>query len=66
MKTENETTADPDVHTQNIQRQLEELIQHVRTDIRRVTEPRFQALLSATADVLTGLKAAYQRYETRG
>lgn len=57
-----ETTSDPAVHSENIQEQLEELIQHARADIERVDEPRFQALLETTAEVLTGLKTAFQHY----
>lgn len=60
MKTEN--TSDPRVHQENIQQKLEELIQHTREDIERVDEPRFQALLETTAEVLTGLKTAFQHY----
>jgi hypothetical protein len=62
MKAQNENSADPKVHSENIQRQLDELIQHARADIERVTEPRFQALLETTAEVLTGLKTAYRHY----
>jgi len=60
MKTE--ATSDPLVHQQNIQQKLEELIQHTREDVERVDEPRFQALLETTAEVLTGLKTAFQHY----
>jgi hypothetical protein len=60
MKTE--TSSDPAVHQQNIQRKLGELIQHVREDIERVDEPRFQALLETSAEVLTGLKTAFEHY----
>ena len=62
MKNQNEQSADPMVHRDNICQQLDELILHVRADIGRVTEPRFQALLETTAEVLTGLKTAYQHY----
>ncbi|HEY8993554.1 MAG TPA: hypothetical protein VIM71_02620 [Lacunisphaera sp.] len=62
MKTKNEDSADPKAHSANIQGQLDELIQHARADIARVSEPRFQALLETTAEVLTGLKTAYQHY----
>jgi hypothetical protein len=62
MKNQNETSADPKVHSENIQHQLDELILHARADIARVSEPRFQALLETTAEVLTGLKNAYQHY----
>jgi len=65
MKNFNENSADPRVHSEHIERQIDELIQHAQADIQRVTEPRFQALLSATADVLTGLKTAYQHYTSK-
>ena len=60
MKTED--SSDPQVHQENITRRLDELIQHAREDIDRVSEPRFQALLETTAEVLTGLRTAYQHY----
>ena len=56
MKTQNENSSEPRVHSEHIQQQLDELIQHARADIERVTEPRFQALLETSAEVLTGLK----------
>jgi len=62
MKTQNENSSDPQVHSEHIRRQLDELIQHARADIGRVSEPRFQALLETTAEVLTGLKTAFQHY----
>ena len=62
MITQNESSTDPKVHSEHIQQQLDELIHHTRADIARVTEPRFQALLETTAEVLTGLKTAYQHY----
>jgi hypothetical protein len=60
MKTEN--SSDPMVHQENIRHELEALIQHARADIGRVNEPRFQALLETTAEVLTGLKTAFEHY----
>ena len=61
----NETSPDPAVHSRNIQNQLDEIIQHVREDVRKVSEPRFQALLETTAEVLGGLKTAYQHYDAK-
>jgi hypothetical protein len=63
MKTMNEATSDPAVHSRNIQKQLTELIDHAKQDIDRVTEPRFQALLETTAEVLGGLRTAFEHYE---
>lgn len=57
-----ESSSEPRVQSENIQRQLDELIRHAREDIAKVDEPRFQALLETTAEVLTGLKTAYQHY----
>ena len=65
MKNQNENSADPRIHCGHIEQQLDELIQHAQADVQRVTEPRFQALLGATADVLTGLKSAYQHYASK-
>ena len=63
MKTE--ATADPATHSSNIQQELEGLIRHVREDVERVNEPRFEALLETTAEVLGGLKTAYQHYSEK-
>ncbi len=48
-------SADPKVHSQHIEEMLRNVIDHVRQDLDRVNEPRFQALLETTAEVLTGL-----------
>lgn len=62
MNTPTETSSDPVLHAHKIQRQLSQLIEHARADINRVAEPRFQALLANTAEVLSGLKSAFQEY----
>ena len=54
MKTETYST--------QIQDKLEELSIHTRQEQERVTEPRFQALLETTAEVLKGLKTAFSDY----
>lgn len=63
MKTFNETSSDPIVHSRNIQDGLKELIEHTRQDIDRVSEPRFQALLETSAEVLSGLRTAFEHYD---
>jgi hypothetical protein len=65
MKTtfEFEASSDPDVHSQHVQEQLRELIDHLRKDVERVTEPRFQALLETSAEVLTGIRTAFEHYD---
>ena len=42
---------------------LDRLIQQVRSDIEQVQEPKAQALFETTAEVLLGLKKAYQDYQ---
>ena len=58
-------TTDALVHSQNLQRELERLIEHTRSDIEKVNDPRFQALLETTAEVLDGLKTAYEHYDQK-
>jgi hypothetical protein len=64
MKTQSLETADPKTHARNIQRMLNELIDHVRDDVERVSEPKAQVLFETTAEVLIGLRTAYEHYET--
>jgi hypothetical protein len=56
-------SADPAVHSNNMQRMLKDLVSHARQDVKQVQEPRFQALLETTAEVLTGLTAAFAHYD---
>ena len=62
MSTATIHSSDPKVHSQHIQKMLEELIVHSRKDLDQIDEPRFQALLETTAEVLTGLKTAFRDY----
>jgi len=55
-------SADPKVHSEHIQAMLRDVIDHVRQDLNRVDEPRFQALLETTAEVLTGLQTTFIHY----
>jgi hypothetical protein len=57
--------SDPRYHARNIQQMLSDLIQHVREDVSKVREPRFQALLETSAEVLSGLRTAYEHYEKK-
>lgn len=54
---------DPRHHTQHIKEQLEDLEKHLRHDVGVVSEPRAQALFETTAEVLEGLRAAFDHYE---
>ena len=50
----------------NTTQMLDRLIQQVRSDIEQVDEPKAQALFETTAEVLLGLKKAYQDYQGGG
>jgi hypothetical protein len=63
MKTRSEASSDPLVHTRNIQQMLTEVIDHLREDLGKVTEPKAQALFETSAEVLTGLRTAFEHYE---
>jgi hypothetical protein len=56
------TQTTPEIHSSEIQNKLQDLIAHTRKEQEQVSEPRFQALLETTAEVLKGLKTAYSDY----
>jgi hypothetical protein len=43
---------------------LTEIIDHVRADIDKVSEPKAQVLFETSAEVLSGLRTAYEHYST--
>jgi hypothetical protein len=52
-------------HTQKIKAQMRQLIDHLRDDIEKITEPKAQALFETSAEVLTGLAKAFDDYEKK-
>ena len=52
-------------HTQKIKARMRQLIEHLREDVGKVTEPKAQALFETSAEVLTGLVKAFDDYEKR-
>jgi hypothetical protein len=56
---------DPRYHTANIRRMLTELVDHARSDSTKVTDPKAQALFETTAEVLIGIRKAFEDYEQR-
>jgi hypothetical protein len=64
MKTSTLETDDPKAHARNIEQMLTEVIDHVRDDVDRISEPKAQVLFETTAEVLSGLRTAYQHYES--
>jgi len=49
-------------HAANVAKTLSDLVEYLRGDIARVEEPRLQALLETSAEVLLGLRKAYKDY----
>jgi hypothetical protein len=56
---------DPIHHTQRVKAQMSRLIEHLRGDVAKVTEPKAQALFETSAEVLTGLVKAFDDYEKK-
>jgi hypothetical protein len=54
----------PSAHTANIRQEFEQMIQHLREDVKKVDDPKAQALFETAAEVMSGLNTAFQHYET--
>jgi hypothetical protein len=52
-------------HTEKIKGMLTKVIEHVREDVSKVDDPKAQALFETTAEVLLGLRKAYEDFEQR-
>lgn len=57
--------SDPMFHTNRIKGQIQDLIDHLREDVGHVDDPRAQALFETSAEVLGGLKKAYDHFEQK-
>jgi hypothetical protein len=49
----------------NVSHELDELADHLRRDVAKVGEPKAQALFEAAAEVISGLKRAFDDYVAR-
>jgi len=56
---------DPRAHTANVRKEFGELIEHLRRDINKIDEPKARALFETTAEVISGLDAAFKHYEEK-
>jgi hypothetical protein len=56
---------DPKHHTAKVRDMLSGVIDHVRSDVEKVNDPKAQALFETTAEVLIGLRTAYEHFERR-
>lgn len=57
--------SDPRHHTEKVGRKLDELIAHLREDVGKIDEPKAQVLFETSAEVLTGLRMAFEHYESK-
>ena len=64
MKSKELETDDPKAHAGNIEQMLSDLIDHVQRDIDRVDNPKAQVLFETSAEVLIGLRTAYQHFQS--
>ena len=62
-----DTSSDRDVkqHAANIKKMLDDTAQHAREDVAKVQDPRARALFETTAEVLLGLRKAYDDFERK-
>jgi hypothetical protein len=49
----------------NVRREFRELIDHLRSDLSKIDEPKAQALFETTAEVISGLDTAFKHYEEK-
>jgi hypothetical protein len=56
---------DPRAHTANVRKEFRQLIDLLRGDIEKITDPKAQALFETTAEVITGLDTAFKHYEEK-
>ena len=60
-----EADRDPRHHTQKMQTRLQEIMNHLREDVEKVDEPQLKAMFETAAEVLGGLKKAFDDYEKK-
>jgi predicted metal-dependent HD superfamily phosphohydrolase len=56
---------DPRHHTTDMRRLLTAVIEHARRDGDEVSDPKAQALFETSAEVLAGIRKAFEDYEQR-
>jgi hypothetical protein len=57
--------SDPRHHTANVKDMLNALIAHLREDEGKISEPKALALFETSAEVLIGLRTAFDHYERK-
>jgi hypothetical protein len=57
--------SDPRHHTAKLKQMLTDVINHAREDVNKTSDPKAAALFETTAEVLIGLRKAYEDYEQK-
>jgi hypothetical protein len=57
--------SDPRHHTAKVKDMFGGIIDHLRQDVEKISDPKAQALFETSAGVLQGLKKAFEDYEKR-
>lgn len=50
-------------HTPKISEEMQQLIAHLRSDAAKVAQPKAQAMYETAAEVIQGLRTAFDHYE---
>jgi hypothetical protein len=56
---------DPRAHTANVRGEFRELVEHLREDVKKVEDPKAQALFETAAEVIAALDTAFKHYEEK-
>jgi hypothetical protein len=59
----NHTMADPTTHVRKIRQMLVDVAEAARAEMGNIDEPKAQAMLETSAEVLQGLAHAFEDYE---
>jgi hypothetical protein len=57
------TSNNPHLHSLNIQSTLRELADHMQYDVTLVKDPRFEALLETSREVLKALRKSFEDFD---
>lgn len=52
-------------HFETLRAEISYLVDHLRLDVEKVTDPKAQALFETSAEVLTGLIKAFDDYKAK-
>jgi len=55
----------PQHHTQKVSARFQELINHLRSDVEKIDDPRAKAMFETSAEVLGGLQKAFRDNEQK-